>query len=234
MINPSKFSGLNANQLHKLLTYLISVVWIVNGLYCKVLNMVPRHEAIVAKILELENARTLTVLIGLAEIGMAVWILSKYKSRINAIIQMIVIATMNTLEFLGNIFTHYKYTTTDINQLSDETSRLIESKKSNFRVELGESNETISLPVGSPFSNWKEARMFAGPLPFTFSCSKKNDSVLIIEGVRENWTPIPLQVKDYYFNFLETLPIQDPILANAFEIKNIPYFWKKGKIEKWT
>lgn len=138
------------------------------------------------------------------------------------------------MEFLGNIFTHYKYTTTDINQLSDEASRIIESKKSNFRVELGESNETISLPVGSPFSNWKEARMFAGPLPFTFSCSKKNDSVLIIEGVRENWTPIPLQVKDYYFNFLETLPIQDPILANAFEIKNIPYFWKKGKIEKWT
>ncbi|MBN8666305.1 MAG: DUF2071 domain-containing protein [Chitinophagales bacterium] len=138
------------------------------------------------------------------------------------------------MEFLGNIFTQYKYTTTDIEQFGDKTSRIIQSKNSNFRVELRESNETIPLPAGSPFSNWKEARMFAGPLPFTFSCSKKNDSVLIIEGVRENWTPIPLQVKDYYFNFLETLPIQDPILANAFEIKNIPYFWKKGKIEKWT
>jgi len=23
------------------------------------------------------------------------------------------------------------------------------------------------------------------------------------------------------------------VLANAFEINNIPYFWKKGRIEKW-
>lgn len=137
------------------------------------------------------------------------------------------------MEFLGNLFTHYKYTTTDIEQLHIDTYRTIQSKKSNFRVVLGECNEDIPLPAGSPFSNWKEARMFAGPLPFTFSCSKDNRSVLIIEGVRENWTPKPLQVKDYYFHFLETLPLQEPILANAFEIKSIPYFWKKGKIEKW-
>lgn len=87
-------------NIHKLLTYCIAGVWIANGLFCKVLNLVPRHEQIVARILGNDYSRLLTILIGLSEIFMAVWILSGYKTRINAIMQMIVIATMNTLEFI--------------------------------------------------------------------------------------------------------------------------------------
>jgi len=85
--------------IHKLLTYFIAAVWLINGLFCKVLNMVPRHQQIVARILGEENARLLTFLIGLSEIVMAVWILSGIKTRLNAIIQILVIAAMNTLEF---------------------------------------------------------------------------------------------------------------------------------------
>ena len=50
--------------------YFIAAVWLINGLFCKVLNLVPRHEAIVSRILHTNNARLLTILIGLAEIGM--------------------------------------------------------------------------------------------------------------------------------------------------------------------
>jgi len=85
---------------NKLLNYFISIVWIVNGLFCKVLNLVPRHQEIVARILGNNQARLLTVLIGVSEIAIAVWILSGIRKRLNAITQILVIATMNILEFI--------------------------------------------------------------------------------------------------------------------------------------
>ena len=87
------------NRIHTILTYCIAMVWMANGLFCKVLNLVPRHEHIVARILGETYARPLTLTIGLAEIGMAIWVLSRIKPRLNAVIQMVVVATMNTLEF---------------------------------------------------------------------------------------------------------------------------------------
>lgn len=90
---------MSTQSLHKALTYCIAIVWIANGLFCKVLNLVPRHEQIVARILGASHSRTLTLLIGLAEIGMAIWILSAFKTRWNAITQIAVVGTMNTLEF---------------------------------------------------------------------------------------------------------------------------------------
>jgi hypothetical protein len=65
-----------------------------------VLNIVPRHEQIVAKILGNGHSRPLTILIGLAEIVMAIWVLTKFKSKLNAIAQMTVVATMNIIEFI--------------------------------------------------------------------------------------------------------------------------------------
>jgi uncharacterized membrane protein YphA (DoxX/SURF4 family) len=87
-------------SIHKLLTYWIAAIWLINGLFCKVLNLVPRHQQIVANILGDKNSRTLTILIGLSEIAMAAWILTGIKTRLNAIAQIIIIATMNTLEFI--------------------------------------------------------------------------------------------------------------------------------------
>jgi len=84
--------------VHKLLTFIIAAVWFVNGLICKILNYVPRHEEIVASILG-GNSFLFTILIGSAEVLMAVWILSGIKSRINAILQILIIMSMNVLEF---------------------------------------------------------------------------------------------------------------------------------------
>jgi hypothetical protein len=91
---------MKTNKTYKTLTYLIAFVWLANGLLCKVLNLVPRHQQIVERILDREYSRTITIAIGLSEIIMAIWILSKYKSKLNAIVQMAIIATMNVLEFL--------------------------------------------------------------------------------------------------------------------------------------
>lgn len=89
------------NQItNKILTIFIAAVWLLNGLICKVLNLVPRHQQIVAEILGQEHSRILTILIGIAEIVMAIWVISKYKSKINATLQIAIVATMNLLEFL--------------------------------------------------------------------------------------------------------------------------------------
>ena len=137
------------------------------------------------------------------------------------------------MEFMGNIFTHYNYTTTDINQSETDGTNELSSLKSNFKLTLDPTEKEISLPENSPFADWKEARRYAGPLPFTFTYNQETKEVLIIEGVRQNWTPNPVKVIDYKFEFLDTLKLQNPILANAFVIRNIPYQWKKGKIELW-
>lgn len=137
------------------------------------------------------------------------------------------------MELMGNIFTHYNYTTTDILQEEHATSKKVSSVKSRFKVTIDTTATEISLPKNSPFADWKEARRFAGPLPFTFTYNQATQEVLIIEGVRQNWTPAPVKVTDYDFNFLRSLHVDNPVLANAFVIKNIPYYWKKGKIEKW-
>lgn len=138
------------------------------------------------------------------------------------------------MEFFGNIFTHYNYSTTDISLTTTNSITKIHSAKSGFTVQVAESEEDlIALPDGSPFADWKEARRFAGPLPFTFTYNEPKKEVLIIEGVRQNWKPQPVKIIDYHFDFINSLKLQDVKLANAFIIHNIPYYWKKGKQEPW-
>src|SRR5690349_5069401 len=138
------------------------------------------------------------------------------------------------MEIFGNIFTHYNYTTTDIHQTTQNGTTDISSEKSGFQLRIDNSdNENISLPAGSPFADWKEARRYAGPLPFTFTYNPADKKVLISEGVRENWKPTPVNVLDYKFAFLDNLKLKGATLANAFIIRNIPYYWKKGKLESW-
>ncbi|MFD2918568.1 DoxX-like family protein [Terrimonas rubra] len=85
---------------HTHLTYLIAAVWLINGLFCKVLHLVPRHEQIVARILGPEYAPLLTILIGCSEILMALWIISRYKQKLNTVVQITVVALMNIIEFV--------------------------------------------------------------------------------------------------------------------------------------
>lgn len=86
--------------IHKGLTYFIAAVWIANGLLCKVLNLVPRHQQIVGSIFGEEFARPLILVIGIAEVGMAIWVLSGIRSRLNTLTQIAVVAAMNILEFV--------------------------------------------------------------------------------------------------------------------------------------
>ena len=135
------------------------------------------------------------------------------------------------MAFLGNLFTHYRYTTTDISHTHDDNILTVRSARSGLHIVAGIRSAEAALPAGSPFSSWKEARRFAGPLPFTFTCKEK--SVLIVEGVRENWTPRPVEVVTNHIGFFDQAGFGEAQLANAFIIEHIPYRWKKGREDIW-
>jgi uncharacterized membrane protein YphA (DoxX/SURF4 family) len=46
------------------------------------------------------SAKIITISIGLSEIVMAIWIISGYKPKLNAIVQIAIVAIMNVLEFI--------------------------------------------------------------------------------------------------------------------------------------
>jgi hypothetical protein len=81
-------------------TYFIAAVWLGNGLFAKALDLVPRHRMIVGRILGKQHSALISKLIGIAEICMAVWILTGIFPIFNAVAQVLIIATMNVIEFV--------------------------------------------------------------------------------------------------------------------------------------
>ncbi len=137
------------------------------------------------------------------------------------------------MSLFGNLFTHYNYGTTDIVFRKEAGNLTVQSIKSELDIAVNMDNEQASLPPRSPFRDWKEARRFAGPLPFTFTCNHKTKEVLIIEGVREDWIPKGVEVIRSHAGFIDQFHFRSIVLANAFIISDIPYYWKKGKTEIW-
>lgn len=136
-----------------------------------------------------------------------------------------------SMELLGNIFTKYSYSTTDIQTTTTSNEQTIFSEQSGFKVVIDRSDREPSLPTGSPFSSFEEARRFSGPLPFTFTFNESKNEMLIVEGVRSNWKPKPMNILSSKFDFIESLNLKGLTLANVFEVNNVPYYWKRGVIE---
>lgn len=79
----------------------VAGVWFVNGLGCKVLDVVPRHRQIVERVLGLapDDATLLTKAIGFGEILIGLWVLTGLCPRLATWFQIALVATMNVLEF---------------------------------------------------------------------------------------------------------------------------------------
>jgi uncharacterized protein YqjF (DUF2071 family) len=137
------------------------------------------------------------------------------------------------MAIMGNIFTHYHYQKTDIAFNKTQDMITVHSVKSDLHIEVNVMKDDAQLPEASPFKDWKEARRFAGPLPFTFTYDQASKEVLIIEGVREHWIPKPVTVYQSNVGFIRSLSLKSVVLANAFVINDIPYYWKKGRKDLW-
>lgn len=140
------------------------------------------------------------------------------------------------MEIMGNLMTHYNYSKIAVEQTCGEEMGVrtyrVASSTEGFAAKV-RYTEAPDLPAGSPFADWKQARRFAGPLPFTFTYEAESGSVLIVEGVRQNWKPRPVEVMEYTLPWLERRGLSDATLASAFVVEDIPYWWRKGRSEPW-
>jgi len=140
-----------------------------------------------------------------------------------------------SMVWAGNLLTHYHYrhVSVAIREVGTEThvQTTLGDGTSTLEVTFDGCAESVTLPQGSPFPDWHAARLFAGPMPYTFS-PENNGTFVVIEGTRQNWAPRPVVVKRWQVGLFEEPPLQGitPILANAFAVEKIPYRWEKGRI----
>jgi hypothetical protein len=137
----------------------------------------------------------------------------------------------------GNLLTRYNYGHSRWRVRRTVRAYEIEVATPDGRADLHVTADLLTpaaLPPGSPFRDFREARRFAGPLPFTFDYEPETDSVLRVEGVRQSWNPHPVNVEVNRAAFLEQAPLRAacPVLANAFLLENVPYSWLPGICER--
>jgi len=136
---------------------------------------------------------------------------------------------------LGNLLTGYCYRLVSvvIQEAGTETQVQTSLKDGTPTLDLTfESHaESAALPKGSPFPDWHAARLFAGPMPFTFSPAS-DGTFVVIEGSRQDWVPRPVVVKKWWVGLFDEPPLRGttPILANAFAVEGVSYRWKRGRI----
>jgi uncharacterized protein YqjF (DUF2071 family) len=136
---------------------------------------------------------------------------------------------------LGDLFTRYRYEHRRIT-VEREGPRL-RVRSGDFHVAVDITAPTAALddpallPPGSPFTDWKDARRFAGPMPHTFSALGDHE-VLVVEGVRQSWRPRPVRVEEAVVPYFAEQGLADPVLASAFVIEGVPYHWAPGRRER--
>ena len=77
---------------------IVGSVWLVFGVYYKLLRQVPRHERIVARVLGDRVAPVMTRVIGAGEAAIALWMFSGVALPVCVALQTLLIASMNALE----------------------------------------------------------------------------------------------------------------------------------------
>ena len=133
---------------------------------------------------------------------------------------------------LGGLMTDYRYQHIDVSEDARGFSYAVTSKRDGLDVCVSWKGE-VGLPEDSPFADWKAARRFAGPLPFTFGYDEAEGRVIIVEGVREDWDPQPVQAWRANVAFVRRDTFAGARLAAAFRVHDVPYRWKPGYTEPW-
>ena len=134
----------------------------------------------------------------------------------------------------GNRLTHYNYQKADVHYARTESTLnvnvITQDGTADLRIRAELSRQPASLPAGSPFPDFRAARRFAGPLPFTFDYEPETHSIIRIQGVRKQWNPTPVHVDVFQNSFLQREPFASvpPILASAFQLAHVDYVWKRG------
>ncbi len=132
----------------------------------------------------------------------------------------------------GNALTHYHYRHCDAR--IDATGRglhvQVSTRDGVGDLEVAAHLDNAALPGESPFQSVRDARRFAGPLPFTFDYEAETDAIIAIEAARAGWHPTPVQVDVRRLAFFDQPLFRGcrPVLAAAFYAGNIEYRWRRG------
>jgi hypothetical protein len=127
---------------------------------------------------------------------------------------------------LGNFFTRYRY-----RKLGIDWGGNVITSSAGLHIQRNQNARDIALPDSSVFPDWRTARQFAGPMPFTFSYDRRANALTTVEGIRASWKPEPVKIIEARVPLLTELGLEDAQLANAFTVKNVSYQWKKGITE---
>jgi hypothetical protein len=147
-------------------------------------------------------------------------------------------ADKKLMVMLGKITTNYLFEKAEMSMQESDRQLTVKITTPGGELQLhliADLSKTVATPPeGSPFPDLAKARRFAGPLPYTFSYEARTKSMVIVEGRREDWIPVPVSVQVQACTFLSLPPYNgfEGKLANAFLIRNISYEWQKGKCEK--
>jgi hypothetical protein len=143
-----------------------------------------------------------------------------------------------SMQLFGNLLTHYHYEHSRFRMQRTEHKYEIQVTTPNgladLHVEADISTQPVALPQGSPFGDFKDARRFAGPLPYTFDYEEQTHSIIRVEGVRQRWNPRPVSVTVHRNAFLDQDPFRGAgaVLANAFFLEDVAYSWRPGIRER--
>lgn len=130
--------------------------------------------------------------------------------------------------FFGNLFTHYNYEYLPF-QIQKQGQSIEITSTDNLCIR-GLENHPNPRQGMHVFPNVKEARKFAGPMPYTFTYDAPNQRVISVKGQRKNWQPEPIFIEEYQIPYLTQFETK-PLLANAFITQNIDYEWNKGMVD---
>lgn len=130
----------------------------------------------------------------------------------------------------GNLLTHYNYHHILLEQSDGFLRTSRPDGTPTLELRYREDNPIVP-PGGSPFPDWRAARQFAGPMPFTFDLEAPG-KIVVIEGKRAGWTPRPFTVDVCNVSMFNEEPFRgcEPVLANAFCVGNIDYRWERGRL----
>lgn len=134
----------------------------------------------------------------------------------------------------GNLLTHYRYRLAGINltPAQDQLAVRITTPAADADLDVLArlSGQPAPLPAGSPFRSHRDARRFAGPLPWTFDYEPQTRSIVMIRGRRSQWQPRQVAVEVKTCGFLEHPPFDAaaPRLASAFHVAGLDYGWDRG------
>lgn len=132
----------------------------------------------------------------------------------------------------GNLLTHYNYhhCRAAIDVGPERIDVAVHTPDGAGDLDLTVFPNRSGLPAGSPFGSVREARRFAGPLPFTFDYEAESHSIVAINATRTHWQPSPVSVDVRRVGFFERPLFEGcpPRLAAAFHVSDVDYRWHRG------